>query len=228
MSSQSSPARYKELEDAFITDANFKVDISQKMKVPNKISFSTDGPNGVNQSAWATGQETFNMHVPERILVVGQQQHIGTRAPPREIVYDNSILPSDPYPGDVRVATPPRSLTLDKYPFPGVNAFEDKPQEREKIPVVKPKLQKFNLDDSLNESRILHRESTPPLGIGGEGLTSAEEILHLRRQMAKLNRRVMALELDSLNRLQKEKILWGFGIAYFLLKAIIWMNRSSY
>lgn len=77
MSSQSSPARYKDLEDAFITDANFKVDISQKMKVPNKISFSTDGPNGVNQNAWATGQEALNMHVPERILVVGQQQHIG-------------------------------------------------------------------------------------------------------------------------------------------------------
>jgi len=222
MSLNSSPAHYKDLEDAFIMDANFKVDISQKMKVPNKISFSTD-TNGVNQSAWTTGHETLNMHVPERILVVGQQQHIGTRAPPREIVYDNSILPTDPYPGDVRVATPPRTLTLDKYSFPGVN--EDKVEEKEKIPVIKTKPQ-FNLNDSFNESRMLHRESTPPIGATGDGLTPAEEILHLRRQMAKLNRRVMALELENLNRLQKDKILYGLGIAYFLLKAIVWMNRS--
>lgn len=150
--------------------------------------------------------------------------NVGTRAPPREIVYDNSILPTDPYPADVRVATPPRQLTLDKYPFPGVNDFEEKLEEKEKIPVIKTK-QKFHIDDSLNDSRIL---STPPIGAGGEGLTPAEEILHLRRQMAKLNRRVMALELENLNRLQKEKIVWGLGIAYFLLKAIIWMNRSNY
>lgn len=70
------------------------------------------------------------------------------------------------------------------------------------------------------------RESTPPIGSGGEGLSAAEEVLHLRRQMAKLNRRVMAIELENLNRQQKEKIIYGIGIAYFLLKAIIWLNRS--
>lgn len=69
---------------------------------------------------------------------------------------------------------------------------------------------------------------TPPLGGGGagDGLTPADEILHLRRQMAKMNRRVMALELDNLNRLQKEKFMVGFGVAYFLFKVIIWMNRD--
>lgn len=138
-------------------------------------------------------------------------------------MFDNSILPTDPYPNDVRVATPPRTLTLDKYPFPGINEFEnDKLQESEKIPVIKAK-PKFDLNDSYNKN-ILNREATPP--IGGEGLPTSEEILHLRRQMAKLNRRVLALETENFNRLQKEKILYGLGIAYFLLKAIIWMNRS--
>jgi len=70
------------------------------------------------------------------------------------------------------------------------------------------------------------REATPPIGAGGEGLSAAEEVLHLRRQMAKLNRRVMSLELDYLNRQQKEKIIYGLGVAYFLLKALIWLNRS--
>ncbi|RZB40197.1 Miff domain containing protein [Asbolus verrucosus] len=188
------------------------------MKVPDKISFNTD-MNGVNQSVW--GRDNINMQVPERILVVGQHQHVGTRAPPREIVFDNSLLPTDPYPGDVRVATPPRTLTLDKYPFPGLEELEE--PELEQIPVVRPK-KKQTFDDS--ELNVTIRESTPPVGRSGDRLTPAEEVLHLRRQMAKLNRRVMALELENLNRLQKEKFLVGFGVAYLLLKVIVWMNRE--
>jgi len=212
-----SPLHYNELEDAFITDAHFKVDISQKMKVPSKISFS-DSPNS---DKW---DENINMQVPDRILVVGQNQHVGTRAPPREIIYDKSLMPSDPYPGDVRVATPPRTLTLDRYPFPGLNVEKEDEVEKEvdRLPVAKVDKIKFN-DSDLNLSMLEH--PAPNLG-GGDGLTSSEEVLHLRRQMAKLNRRVMALELEHLNRLQKEKILYGIGIAYFLLKAIIWLNKA--
>lgn len=75
MSADASPAHYNELEDAFITDANFKVEINQKMKVPNKISFTSDASNGLKH--WSGGQETLSMQVPERILVVGQNQHMG-------------------------------------------------------------------------------------------------------------------------------------------------------
>lgn len=146
---------------------------------------------------------------------------LGTRAPPREIVYDNSLLPTNSYPGDERVATPPRQLTLDKYPFPGFNDFDDIESEKTIAPT---KTLKNNLNDS--DLQISHRESTPPMGFSSEGLTTSEEVQHLRRQMAKLNRRVMALELEHLNRVQKEKILYGFGIAYFLLKAIFWLNRN--
>lgn len=120
----------------------------------------------------------------------------------------------------MRVATPPRTLTLDKYPFPTLEELED--PELEQIPVAKPKKKVFD-DSDLN---LTLRENTPPIGGIGERLTPAEEILHLRRQMAKLNRRVMALELENLSRLQKEKFLLGFGVAYLLLKVIIWMNRD--
>nr|CAD7581802.1 unnamed protein product [Timema californicum] len=69
------------------------------------------------------------------------------------------------------------------------------------------------------------RESTPPLG-AGDSLTTNEEITHLRRQMAKMNRRMMALELDSLQRQQREKFLYAFGLAYFILKTVLWLGRS--
>lgn len=73
MSSNTSPVHFKDMEDAFITDAHFKVDISQKMKVPDKISFNTN-VNGVAPPGWT---ENINMQVPDRILVVGQDQHVG-------------------------------------------------------------------------------------------------------------------------------------------------------
>ncbi|XP_066254332.1 transport and Golgi organization protein 11 [Euwallacea similis] len=225
MSSNSSPSHYG--EDAFVTDADFKVEINQKMKVPQKISFGND-LNGDVRSSWV--RDNFNMHVPERILVIGQDQHVGTRAPPREIAFDNSLLvsASEPYPANLpRVATPPRTLTLDKYPFPGLEDYQDGSEPEDQLPIVKPKPKvQHNLNDSVYSMSGSFRDQTiPPLG-GGDCLTPAEEVIHLRRQLAKLNRRVMVLELENVNRLQKEKILAGLGIAYFLLKIMTWINRG--
>lgn len=45
--------------------------------------------------------------------------------------------------------------------------------------------------------------------------------------MAKLNRRIMAIELENIQRQQREKIVYAVGLTYFLLKVIMWMNRSS-
>lgn len=97
-----------------------------------------------------------------------------------------------------------------------MDEFEE--PEKDEAPIVKRNMKEA-------ENRVMIRESTPTIG-GGDGLTPAEEVQHLRRQMAKLNRRVMALELENLNRLQRDKILYGLGIAYFLLKTIIWLNRN--
>lgn len=76
---------------------------------------------------------------------------LGTRAPPREIILDNEMLPTEPE--SVRVHTPPRVITLDKYPFPMVDDKEDNMQ-KDMIPVVKPRA-KFNMPEK--ETRLVHR-----------------------------------------------------------------------
>ncbi|KAG8330970.1 hypothetical protein J6590_051338 [Homalodisca vitripennis] len=48
-----------------------------------------------------------------------QDQHFGTRAPPRELQFENSVMPPDP--GFVRVQTPPRVITLDEHYFPSAD-----------------------------------------------------------------------------------------------------------
>ncbi|XP_011200040.1 transport and Golgi organization protein 11 isoform X2 [Bactrocera dorsalis] len=70
-------------------------------------------------------------------------------------------------------------------------------------------------------SIVSHREGTPM----GE-LTPHEEILYLRRQLAKLNRRVLNIEISNEQRLQREKIVYCLGLAYFVLKAVFWLNRN--
>ncbi|XP_033252875.1 transport and Golgi organization protein 11-like isoform X2 [Drosophila miranda] len=72
--------------------------------------------------------------------------------------------------------------------------------------------------NNLNASMLAQREGTPM----GE-LTPYEEILYLRRQLAKLNRRVLNIEI---NNMQREKIVYCLGLAYFVLKTIFWLNRN--
>lgn len=76
----------------------------------------------------------------------------------------------------------------------------------------------YNANDT---SMLNHREGTP---IGD--LTPHEEILYLRRQLAKLNRRVLNIEISNEQRIQREKIVYCLGLAYFVLKAIMWINRN--
>lgn len=64
-----------------------------------------------------------------------------------------------------------------------------------------------------------------PEGINGD-LTPHEEILYLRRHLAKLNRRVLNIEISNEQRMQRERLIYCMGLAYFVLKAIFWLNRS--
>lgn len=224
MSKAATPTRFSGDLDHFY-DPNFTADISQKMRVPKRIKVDGgtedyDQNNAGNNWNTMLINEKFDMHVPDRILVAGQEQHVGTKAPPRELVLENSVMPPDP--GIVKVQTPPRVITLGEHYFPSADDFPPQREysvEQVNAAPVRPKAH-FNVDQ-----RLALREPTPPVG-SGDGLTPSEELVHLRRQMAKLNRRVMAIELDNLQRQQREKIIYAIGLAYFFFKTLFWLARS--
>lgn len=221
------------------SDESYTRLISHNMTVPQRIKANGDifddenTPNGL-VSGWDYANEKFDMKVPERILVMGQDQHIGTKAPPREIQLDNAVLPTDP--GMVRVSTPPRVITLDQHYFPSADDYPMDPQNspprnasmihsiNDGVKSVNTLSDHFN-ESTMTESRLVLRDPTPPMG-NGEGLSASEEMVHLRRQIVKLNRRVMAIEAEQLQRQQKEKIAYAISIAYLLFKVIAWLNRS--
>lgn len=57
-------------------------------------------------------------------------------------------------------------------------------------------------------------------------MTLNEEVVHLRRQLAKLNRRVMSIELENMQRQNRDKIIYALGLAYFFFKTVLWLSRS--
>lgn len=73
---------------------------------------------------------------------------------------------------------------------------------------------------------FINRETTPAFGNLDVSLAPSEELHHLRRQVGKLNRRVMAVELEMIQRQQRDKIFYSVTIAYFFLKVFSWLTKN--
>ncbi|KAH8399239.1 hypothetical protein KR215_005393 [Drosophila sulfurigaster] len=272
---QSPTPMFNGLDDDLYNDAKFAHEINDKMRVPKRIKatgeFSDEDHLLSNQNGLMNSwnyHDKIDMNVPDRIVVLGHNQHLETRSAPREIQLENSILPKNPSMGFMRVQTPPRVITLTDHHFPSAsedntplhpngNLYrhddDDEDDEQNATQYVRSngnirmgfhngndansvesdsqlttgsaskrsqllQQQQSNLDGSM----LAHREGTPM----GE-LTPHEEILYLRRQLAKLNRRVLNIEINNEQRMQREKIVYCLGLAYFVLKTIFWLNRSN-
>lgn len=75
MSKATSPTRFSGDMDHFY-DPTFTQEISQKMRVPKRIKVDgkteDDVTNNVISSNWNQPTDKFEMHVPDRILVIGR------------------------------------------------------------------------------------------------------------------------------------------------------------
>ncbi|KAG8225203.1 hypothetical protein J437_LFUL009486 [Ladona fulva] len=96
-------------------------DISSKMQVPRSIRVGGNTSETTNYDTdvnWMTnvGYEALNMFVPDKILVAGEDKHIGLNEPLREMKLENAVMQHDP--GTIRVKTPPRTITLEEHCFP--------------------------------------------------------------------------------------------------------------
>uniref|UniRef100_A0A1Q3F4J4 Putative transport and golgi organization n=1 Tax=Culex tarsalis TaxID=7177 RepID=A0A1Q3F4J4_CULTA len=285
MARSASPGGFSNYEDdALYQNAAFTHDISEQMRVPKRIratggSYFDDEPellsNGNGEINSWNYHNKIEMNVPDRIVVLGQDQHLGTKSAPREIMLENSILPKDP--GFVRVSTPPRVITLSEHHFPSAS---DEPEDEDRELTLRRaddddedyeprsldsmlgadavgggsaggkggmRRQQQQLQQRLGSGRGLNgerkttfakhnnselvlgrsfREETPTFGGSVENLTPAEEMTHMRRTVAKINRRLLAVEIDNAQRQQREKIIYCVGLAYLLLKTFMWLSRK--
>jgi len=204
------------MESEFYSDSAYTADISTKMRVPDKLMAHNGHGEDVDAGhRHAERSSIFNMAVPERILVAGGEQHVYAKSTPRELQLENSVIP--PTPEHVRVHTPPRSIRLDDVPFPSAGDTPD--------PLSPPKqayLQSYN-----KKERSISFDPEVSLSQGSEqNLSLYDEVQRMRTQMAKLNHRLMAMELESQQQNQRWQVASVLVSAYFLVKALAWMNRN--
>lgn len=225
MSGLTSPKRFSGTYDQFYSgNHDYEPDISNQMKVPKRIRVTGDNDDdpSVNWARINGSSEKFEMNVPDRIVVAGGEQHIGTRGIPREVELEKSIMPH-PDPTFYRVQTPPRTITLDNYQYPAVDELEPLTPNESKDSPTSNHSNHRNSHSHNSYIQPLQDSGTP--GVAHTELSPGEEMSLLRRQVARLNRRVMALELDSQQRSHREVITYTLGVVYFLIKAFVWINK---
>jgi len=54
-----------------------------------------------------------------------------------------------------------------------------------------------------------------------------EEVVHLREQLSRMNRRVLALEEDTTDRKERERYMVMVGLLYVAFKTVSWLFRSG-
>ena len=201
---------------------------------PNKARF--------NDLGMRQRDPRIDMQVPDRILVAGGNAHIASKSTPRELQLENAVLP--PTADHVRVSTPPRSIRLDEHSFPTATDDEAESNRSSSTPTMDIRSplggaasRRLSSEYSAGDVVIPNRDSAAGssainesgmagVASGRENLTPYEEIQLIRRQMAKLNHRLMAVELENHQQAQREMIMSLLLGAYFVGKLVLWINRS--
>jgi len=251
MSIGSSPARTPtvfgreyDIEGEF--DSEFSADIQKKMTVPKSIHVgSTSDGSDMEDNNWNNrimnppGQaEKLRMQVPDRILVRGQEKHIGTSTVPREIQLDSAIMPPDP--NQIRIMTPPRSITLfessnTKRRANGHDSHKSSDGDDDTL-VVEGDNARFITPDRMPNGpmRVMGigdsfylRTREGSVGPGGEMEELQNEVEHLRDQLGRVNRRIMSVENEMADRKDRETYIIAAGILYIAIQAFSWIFRSQ-
>jgi len=207
------------MESDFYKDSDYTADISTKMRVPDRLTAHGGVPatsrNGDPHIVEDAGGHMYGMQVPDRILLNGNDQHLPSKSVAREMQLEQSVLP--PTPEHVRVQTPPRSIKLEDVAYPSADEGIQTPDHNVK---AKPR------SITVAKSSSFEHDLSLRAGESTESLSVYEEVQMMRRQIAKLNHRVMAVELENQQAQQREMVLTVLCSAYFLVKAMVWLNKS--
>jgi len=233
------------MESDFYKDSDYTADISTKMRVPDRLTAHGGVPatsrNGDPHIVEDAGGHMYGMQVPDRILLNGNDQHLPSKSVAREMQLEQSVLP--PTPEHVRVQTPPRNIHLDEVNFPsardqpycvapspptGSIKLEDVayPSADEGIQTPDHNVKAKQRSITVAKSSSFEHDLSLRAGESTESLSVYEEVQMMRRQIAKLNHRVMAVELENQQAQQREMVLTVLCSAYFLVKAMVWLNKS--
>ncbi|KAL4218515.1 hypothetical protein ACF0H5_023249 [Mactra antiquata] len=200
-------------------DPEFISAISNKMQVPDSIP-ALNGDNDFNprrSAGWADREESLRFHdmnVPERILVAGGGEHIGTKPEIRALNLDDG-LPAANYEEAVGLLTPPRTLTLDEQ-FPSLEEDD-----------VNKSSHKHHSNGNVPNRSVVQRDDFSPVSNSDSLMLEEDGPAQLRMQLALLSKRITMLEKQQTSQATKEMYIYGAAIGYMVLKFAYWFFRSK-
>ncbi|XP_053565817.1 mitochondrial fission factor isoform X3 [Bombina bombina] len=200
--------------------------ISQKMRVPEKLKVASNSAESDTKNQFHMPVSGVMMQVPERILVSGHSEEASFSRPP-----DLDLIQTTPF-EPLALKTPPRVLTLSERPLDFLDLERPTPHSDEPRSIGRQKRERSVSENSTRQNgQLVRHDST----YGGPSLDSTLEgnlddmtlvdATSLRRQIIKLNRRLLLLEEENKERVKREMVMYSITVAFWLLNSWFWFRR---
>ncbi|XP_018423857.1 PREDICTED: mitochondrial fission factor isoform X3 [Nanorana parkeri] len=203
--------------------------ISQRMRVPEKLKVATSNAESDPKADGAISYPGANMQVPERIVVTGQSED-GSFSRPADL----DLIQTTPF-EPLSLKTPPRVLTLSERPLDFLDLERPTattPQNEEGRHMGRQKRERSVSENTLRHNGQLVRNdslyavtSLDSTMDGTPDDLALVDATSLRRQIIKLNRRLLLLEEENKERVKREMVMYSITVAFWLLNSWFWFRR---
>ncbi|CAH2246542.1 mitochondrial fission factor isoform X8 [Pelobates cultripes] len=223
--------------------------ISQRMRVPEKLKVAPSTSETGSRAHPDISVHGHAMQVPERIVVAGQNEDSSFSRPS-----DLDLIQTTPF-ELLALKTPPRVLTLSERPLDFLDLERPTPatpQQEELRSIGRLKRERSASENMARQNGQLVRHDSMPILRGGSAASvsaahlenaraavssldstmeatpddmNSVDATSLRRQIIKLNRRLLLLEEENKERVKREMIMYSITVAFWLLNSWFWFRR---
>ncbi|XP_066565781.1 mitochondrial fission factor homolog B isoform X7 [Amia ocellicauda] len=202
--------------------------ISQRMRIPEKLQVAHSGSEDQEEEP-GQAHHSVMMHVPERIVVTGDNEDAQYSRP-----RDLDLIQSTPL-ESLALKTPPRVLTLNDRPldFLEMERSAGPAQHNEEVRTQSRSRRERSMSENAvrQNGQLVRNDSMFALSTldstleGTPDDMSVVDAASLRRQIIKLNRRLQLLEEENKERAKREMIMYSITVAFWLVNSWIWFRR---
>lgn len=210
-------------------DLDYTEGISQRMRVPEMLKVATSNTEAGHKPPADIHRPGVIMQVPERIVVTGQNEE-GSFSRPADL----DLIQTTPF-EPLALKTPPRVLTLSERPLDFLDLERPTPMTPQNDEVRMMGRQKRERSVSENTIRhngqLVRNDSMYAISAldstmdGTPDDLSLVDAASLRRQIIKLNRRLLLLEEENKERVKREMVMYSITVAFWLLNSWFWFRR---
>ncbi|CAD5121925.1 DgyrCDS10387 [Dimorphilus gyrociliatus] len=207
-------------------DPAFTVQINESMIVPNKIGLTKENsdtaPGGPQVEL-----ESKSMNVPAKIVLDGNNRHIGLPNEPR-LHLDLNGLPDQAE--AIVLETPPRTLSIGESKFSSMSKIE-KQEETDQYPISEGfNTPKDTASSSESLLEVCVEDNRVYVGGGGEPFEKQSEqdlVMNMHSRLNTIERHITHLQDENEKMKQREIILCTVVAGYFLLKSFKWLFHKN-